>query len=91
VAKTKPEATTKPRDGSEPTGHYLPCPRAVELHSHLLTACHVLRGPKVFHFECSVCGTREIVAPKILKAQDRTKVYGMTLEQVQAQGLVPLP
>lgn len=88
MAKTKAPSE---QSCSEPTGRYLPCPRAQDLHPAVLVACHVLRGPKAFHFECGACGTREIVAPKILKAKDKTKTYGLTLEQAIGQNLIPLP
>jgi len=76
---------------STATPHFLECPYAVALHPLQLTACNVKRGPKAFHIECSICGTRTFVAPKILKAADQNRSFGMTLDQVFAKGLIPLP
>lgn len=88
-----PKAKTKApkQTGSTPTYRYLLCPRSVDLHPQLLTACMVMRGPKTLHLECSVCGDREIISPKLLKAADTDKVYGLTLEEVLSRHWIPQP
>jgi len=90
VAHTK-KVETVARERSEATDRYLLCPLAQDLHPQLLAAPNVKRGPKVFWIECSVCGTNIKIAPRILRAADKSKAYGHTMAAVVANGWTPLP
>lgn len=100
----KPTPSTRPAERSTPTDGWLECPDASLFHPQIPTASRVMRGPKALWTECTVCGARRLVAPRLLRVQPNGTVVaalpdgsvrpvttvGLTLAQVHAKGLTPV-
>ena len=78
------------RDDSIPTNIWRPCPETPQSHPQVRTGCMVMKGPKAYWYACAVCGTRVLVAIKLLRPSKGHSIQGLTRAEAEAQGLLCL-
>jgi hypothetical protein len=75
---------------SVPTNVWRPCPEAAQAHPTVRTGCMVMRGPKSYWYACAVCGTRVLLAIKLIHPNKGALVTGLSREDAEAQNLLCL-